>query len=286
MLRTITHRTQGTTHGPITRLIDPSDLGEQLKPFVFLDHFNAEVPAGFGFGWHPHSGIATLTWQPDLGVQYEDTTGHSGVLPAGGLEWMNAGGGAWHRGSFAGPGHAQGFQLWVAMSPEVENAPAMGQYVAPEEVPRLSWDGGELLVLLGELALNEVRHPKDEWNSGKSPIQSHQDMVYAVLKLAPGARWRHTPPSSHTVAWVFPFDGAATVQGEEAEHALHVLGPEGDLLLGNPSATKPARILIGTARPHHHPLVLGRYSIHTSREALRHGEAGIRAIRQRVPSAA
>ena len=32
----------GRKRGPITRLMSPSDLGEMLKPFVFLDH--AEVP--------------------------------------------------------------------------------------------------------------------------------------------------------------------------------------------------------------------------------------------------
>ena len=29
-----------TTGGPITRLVSPSDLGELIKPFVFLDHFD------------------------------------------------------------------------------------------------------------------------------------------------------------------------------------------------------------------------------------------------------
>ncbi len=37
--RAIAQRTRGQTHGPITRLVSPSDLGEALKPFVFLDYF-------------------------------------------------------------------------------------------------------------------------------------------------------------------------------------------------------------------------------------------------------
>ena len=43
-LRQIVHRTRGQRHGPITRLMSPSDLGESLKPFVFLDLFDAENP--------------------------------------------------------------------------------------------------------------------------------------------------------------------------------------------------------------------------------------------------
>ncbi|WP_370694565.1 pirin family protein, partial [Klebsiella pneumoniae] len=73
-------------------------MGERLKPFIFLDFFDAEIEPGFGFGMHPHSGIATLTWQPGSDVAYQDTTGQRGILRAGGLEWMNAGGGAWHQG--------------------------------------------------------------------------------------------------------------------------------------------------------------------------------------------
>ena len=63
-LRRITARLRGVQHGPISRLISPEGWGEQLKPFIFLDFFNANIEPGFGFAMHPHSGIATLTWQP------------------------------------------------------------------------------------------------------------------------------------------------------------------------------------------------------------------------------
>ena len=54
-------RTRGQAHGFIRRMVSPGDLGEHLKPFVFLDHVDGVVEPGTGFGWHPHSGIATLT---------------------------------------------------------------------------------------------------------------------------------------------------------------------------------------------------------------------------------
>ena len=40
--RAIVQRTRGRTHGPATRLMSPSDFGEILKPFVFLDLFDHE----------------------------------------------------------------------------------------------------------------------------------------------------------------------------------------------------------------------------------------------------
>ena len=49
-----------------------------------------------GFGLHPHSGIATLTYLLEGSVGYQDTTGAAGILPQGGVEWFKAGHGAWH----------------------------------------------------------------------------------------------------------------------------------------------------------------------------------------------
>jgi hypothetical protein len=33
--REIVLRTRGSLHGPITRLVSPSDIGQAIKPFVF-----------------------------------------------------------------------------------------------------------------------------------------------------------------------------------------------------------------------------------------------------------
>ena len=60
--RKIVHRTRGNRHGPITRLMSPGDLGEVLKPFVFLDLIDMERTSFPGIGLHPHSGIATVTY--------------------------------------------------------------------------------------------------------------------------------------------------------------------------------------------------------------------------------
>src|SRR5260370_17604474 len=79
-IRQIGHRSRGHVHGPITRLISPSDLGEIVKPFVFLDLFENEGKSFDGFGLHPHSGIVTLTYIAEGGVNYENTSGARGVL--------------------------------------------------------------------------------------------------------------------------------------------------------------------------------------------------------------
>src|ERR1700752_4501684 len=96
--RRIAARTRGRPHGPVTRVVSPSDLGERIKPFVFLDYFEPQVQE-LRFGIHPHSGIATITVLLEGDLNYEDPTGKSGILPAGGVEWMRSGAGVWHDGA-------------------------------------------------------------------------------------------------------------------------------------------------------------------------------------------
>jgi redox-sensitive bicupin YhaK (pirin superfamily) len=103
-LRKIVQRTRGNRDGPITRLMSPGDLGEVLKPFVFLDLFDMEKTSFRGLGLHPHSGIATVTYLFEGDVRYEDTSGATGILTTGGVEWFKAGHGAWPAADPATPG--------------------------------------------------------------------------------------------------------------------------------------------------------------------------------------
>src|SRR5260221_11789458 len=85
-VRQIVPRRRGQTHGPITRLMSPGDLGEVLKPFVFLDLFdNGGKPIG-GFCPHPPSGNATLTYTPDGSGGDRDTNGANGGPAAGAVQ--------------------------------------------------------------------------------------------------------------------------------------------------------------------------------------------------------
>jgi redox-sensitive bicupin YhaK (pirin superfamily) len=268
--RSISKRIYGRQHGPITRLISPDDVGELLKPFIFLDYFNAEITPGFGFPMHPHSGIATLTWQPGCDVQYQDTTGKSGTLKAGGLEWMNAGGGAWHQGMLQGNGRVTGFQLWVPMPPAIEDGHSLGQYVPPDEVPVVPIVGGAVKVLLGS------------FESARSPITSHQDMNYFVVSLAPGQTWRYQPPIEHDIAFTFKFEGDGLIQGMPAEAELLVF-EQGDGEIEISAAAVNITVLLGTAKKHPYPLILGTSSVHTNAQSLERSLEKIRQIGANLP---
>jgi len=262
--RQIVLATSGRQHGPITRLVSPSDVGELIKPFVFLDHFEVVPRPEPLFGIHPHSGIATLTVVLHGGLKYEDTTGKTGTVAKGGLEWMKAGNGVWHDGGPTLGEPLRGFQLWVALPPSEENAPPESQYIAPDAVQA----DGPVRVILGR------------YGRAGSAIRAPAGINYLHVRLKAGQRWRYAPPDGHTVAWLAIDKGAL--------HSPEPIG-EGQLVVFKESegaieleAKGDTSFVLGSAVKHPHPLVLGNYSVHTNEAALTQGEAEIDRIGQRL----
>jgi redox-sensitive bicupin YhaK (pirin superfamily) len=263
--RAIVYRTSGSTHGPITRLASPGDLGQLLKPFVFLDLFGFKpTPGHRGFGMHPHSGIATLTYMIEGETRYEDTTGKSGVLLTGGVEWMQAGNGVWHTGAPLGDSPVLGFQLWVALPASHENAPAESIYLAPSQVPQ----EGPARVLLGR------------YGGVQSLIPAPASMNYLAVRLKDGERWRYTPPAGHTVAWIAANAGQLDAGGLVNAGELAVFEESGDAI--DFIAHGDSAFVLGSAEKHPHELVMGHYSVHTNDAALAQGEAEIQRIGVRL----
>jgi redox-sensitive bicupin YhaK (pirin superfamily) len=260
--RNVVHRTRGTAGGGITRLMSPSDLGELLKPFVFLDHFRfdgGEEPMSMEHGWHPHSGIATVTVVLEGAVRFAETTGKSGTLRAGSIEWMRAGNGVWHTGA-PDPSGVAGFQLWVALPPDMENAPNASHYVMPGEVPV----DGPARVILGA------------YGSSKSPIAAPPGMTYLAVTLKHGQRWTYQPPKGHDVAWVAVHEGEVRTPSPIAGGEMAIFESSSQSL--DFAARGDTRFVLGSAMRHPYDLHLGNYSVHTSAEALRRGEQEIRRI--------
>jgi len=264
MPRAITYRTRGHSHGPITRLVSPSDVGQLIKPFVFLDYFDINPEHMPAIGFHPHSGIATLTLVLEGRISYEETSGTKGIIEAGGVEWMRAAGGVWHTGGAVGTAHAKGFQLWVALPPEMENIASEARYLGREHFQ----SHGPARVILGR------------YGEAASKVSAPTTINYLDVALKKGEKWRYEPPRDRTVAWI-------------AVHQGNLATPEivdkGELAVFEESnaavefeALEDTGFILGSAVKHPHDLVLGTYSVHTSREALNRGEAKIREIGKRL----
>jgi redox-sensitive bicupin YhaK (pirin superfamily) len=267
--RRIVHRTRGQRHGPITRLMSPSDLGEVLKPFVFLDLVDTEAETSFmrsfkGFGLHPHSGIATVTHILQGSVRYEDTTGARGVLPEGGVEWFKAGHGAWHGGALGESGRTRGFQLWLALPAEHELGAVESIYQAPDTLER----DGSATVLLGG------------YGDAKSALRTPSPVNYFSVRLKEGESWRYVPPANHTVAWAALSIGSVAIPDPIDAGELVAFAPSNQPI--DFHALADTEFVVGSAVPHPHELVLGYYSVHTSPQTLIAGERRIDEIRARL----
>ena len=266
-LRKIVHRTRGYGHGPIVRLMSPSDLGEELKPFVFLDLFEADMRNLAGsMPVHPHSGIATVTVFTNGDVTFDDPHLGHGTIGYGGVEWVRAGRGMWHGKELSAGSSAavQGFQLWIALPPDLENAEPEVQYVGTGGMPII----GPARLIVGAYA------------GARSPVRSPHGVNYLLTTLKSGERWTYEPPLGHLIFWVAVGKGALTagerlVKGdlalfEKSEAPMTFEGTEG----------AGATFVLGSAVPHPYALHLGSYSVHTSAAALAAGERHIRKLKQ------
>jgi redox-sensitive bicupin YhaK (pirin superfamily) len=262
--RHVTYRTRGQAQGAITRLVSPSHLGELIKPFVFLDYFDINPGRSPAIGFHPHSGIATLTLLLQGQISYEETSGTKGIIEAGGVEWMRAAGGVWHTGGAVGAERARGYQLWIALPPELESIEADAQYLERKEFQ----SQGPARVILGR------------YGELASKVSAPQTINYLDVALKKGEQWRYQPPDNHTVAWV-------------AVHAGKLAAPaavdRGDLVVFEESnralefeAQEDAAFILGSSVKHAHELVLGYHSVHTNKQALERGEARIEEIGMRL----
>jgi redox-sensitive bicupin YhaK (pirin superfamily) len=262
--RRIVHRTHGRRQGPITRLMSPSDLGQTLKPFVFLDLFDTEGGSFSGVGWHPHSGIATLTYLWEGSVRYEDTTGAAGLLPAGGVEWFKAAGGAWHGGGAGHSGRTRGFQLWLALAPDQELGQSESIYQKPQDVHA----EGPAAVLLGTLG------------KVSSPLTAPSSINYLAVRLKAGEAWHYKPPADHTISWIALASGRLAVPERAEAGELMAFGPSNQAI--DFLAEADTEFVLGSAARHPYELALGYYSVHTSPASLQAGEQRIAKVKLRL----
>jgi redox-sensitive bicupin YhaK (pirin superfamily) len=264
--RAILLKTAGRSYGPVRRLIDPSGLGMMLKPFVFLDLFEANAGNLQAFPVHPHSGIGTVSVVTKGNVRFDDLGSGKGTIAYGGFEWMRAGGGVWHGDEVtAGDSPSvQAVQLWVALPPELESGPSLSQFFEASSTPKI----GPACLIIGKYA------------GVSSPAEAPSGITYLVVTLGPREAWTFRPPEGQSVAFLAVAQGSLELSEAVRAGELAAFEP-GEIPILLEAGAGGAVFVLGAAVPHPHELVMGNYSIHTSADALRAGEARIEALRPR-----
>jgi len=190
----------------------------------------------------------------------------SARTPTLGVEWARAGSGMWHGKELSAGTSAtvQGFQLWIALPPDLEYATPEVQYIGGDGAPSI----GPARLIVGVYA------------GETSPVRAPHGVNYLVITLKPGERWTYEPPPGHVIAWVAVGKGALTA-GERLLKGDLAIFEKSDAPITFEGAERAGSIFVlGSAVPHPYELHLGSYSVHTSAKALAAGERNLRELKQ------
>ena len=199
----------------------------RVSPFLMLD-FNAEVDFSAsehirGVGVHPHKGFETVTIVYKGSVAHHDSTGGSGVIHPGDVQWMTAGSGILHKeyheenySKRGGP--FEMIQLWVNLPAKSKKTPPKYQAITADKMTKVTLPdaGGVVNVIAGNL------------EGQRGSATTFTDINMFDLRLKAGARFEcRIPASHHTMALVVK--GNALVNGRPAdEHELVIFGGQGE----------------------------------------------------------
>ena len=252
---TITLVKQGTQFGQTTRLCTAADLGQEIKPFVCMEHEQLSPYERPGGRLRPFSGVAVLTLVLSGAAEFEDTTGNKGRLAAGGVSWLMSGRGVWQAASRQSQEITRIFRIAIALRSSAEQYIARSRYIVPSEVPHK----GPVRAILGRLG------------TMVGALDEPEDINVFHVRLHAGQRWRYSPPLGHTVSWIAVDRGRLRVQRALSSDVvrsgqLAVFEESGELL--NVHSEDVTSFVIGSSKQHPHPLVFDRFSVHTTQDAM------------------
>jgi redox-sensitive bicupin YhaK (pirin superfamily) len=233
-----------------------------FDPFLLLDDFHSANPKDYlaGFPMHPHRGIETITYLLQGRVLHKDSMGHSGVIEAGDVQWMTAGGGIIHEEmpQVSDPA-LWGFQLWA-------NLPASHKMMSPryreirsDQIPMVSpADGVAVKIICGQVA--GVEGPVHEIVI---------DPEYLDVTVAPESRYNHPVKVSHRVfAYVIEGEGRfGEEHGQLVEAETVVLFTDGETVQVVTGGS-PVRFLLVSGKPIGEPIAWGGPIVMNTREEL------------------
>lgn len=229
----------------LTRLIGQPML-DMLDPFLLLDAFGSERGTDYiaGFPEHPHRGFETVTYMLAGRMRHRDNQGNSGLLVAGGAQWMTAGAGLIHSEMpEQSDGEMRGFQLWVNLPATHKMIAPRYQDIAPEQIPLLTPAAGASVRLIAGEAFG-----------ARGPVHGILTQpLFVDIALAASATLTLTLPAAHT-AFVHAFEGAGVQVGDTwlAAQELGVLGAGEQIELR--AADAPTRLILVAAAPLREPV--------------------------------
>jgi len=219
-------------------------------PFLLLDHFGSNNPLDYiaGFPWHPHRGIETVTYMLKGRVKHEDSTGLSGVIESGDIQWMTAGSGIFHQEMPQVDADTElwGFQLWVNLPAEKKMIRPKYKNLKAKAIPEVVLDNGtRAKVIAGKLG--DVEGPIKELAV---------DVEYYDLTIPPESSFIHYAKDGYnTLVYIIEGEG---ILGENRKvvrsRELAIFDNEGKIEVIRNESRRPLRILFLSGKPLGEPI--------------------------------
>ena len=223
-----------------------------MSPFFLMDYGSkwvfppSETPRGVGV--HPHRGFETVTIAYHGSVAHHDSTGNSGIIGEGDVQWMTAGAGIlhkeYHEKEFSKKGGMmQMIQLWVNLPAKYKMTPPKYQAIENE--------------IMGRVILKDNKSSVEiiagEYNGTKGPATTFSPVNLFNAKLIPGCRAEfHFGNTNNT--------GMLVIEGEVRVNDSKTAPENNFILFGNIGeeivleAIKDSVILILNGEPINEPI--------------------------------
>lgn len=240
------------------------NIREKFSPFLMLD-FNPEFDFGpsktpKGVGVHPHKGFETVTIAYKGSVAHHDSTGNSGVINPGDVQWMTAGSGIlhkeYHEETFSKNGGLfEMVQLWVNLPKKDKQTLAHYQPITAAQMGKavLENNGGTVNVIAGA------------YNGIKGPATTFTDINLFDMHLNAGAEISVEIPATHNTG-ILVIEGGAEINGGHAgSHNFVFFKNEGETI--NIKAAENSVLLLLSGEPINEPIAqYGPFVMNTMEE--------------------
>jgi len=251
----------------------PDRKRHSVGPWVFLDHFGPfrVTPGHDGVGPHPHAGIETVTYLLSGRQQHRDSAGHTGIVNAGGAQWMTAGRGIIHAETpkpLTEDEHTlHGIQLWTTLPRALKNTEPRYQNLTAETVAVARRPGATVRVVGGTFA------------GVTGPGEALMPLVVAHVSVEPGAAFQDEVPAGFEMA-AYVIAGEGTFGESRASAGEMVLWDDADGAVGfSNRGTTPLEVLVIGGAPAEGPLVFHGPFVMNSVEQVRAAEIAYRTGR-------
>jgi len=240
---------------------------QRMDPFIMLD-YNSKfyfsptiVPRGVGV--HPHKGFETVTVAYKGKVAHHDSSGNSGVIGEGDVQWMTAASGIlhkeYHEENFAREGgDFQMVQLWVNLPADAKKTKPKYQEIAHEKVNKfqLPDDSGTIEVIAGQ------------YRDVKGTASTFTPVNLYNARLKKGAIASISFPANFNTALVV-IEGSIKVNGQESVYQDHLALFKNDGEDFTIEALEDAVVLVLSGEPIGEPIASHGPFVMNTKEELR-----------------